>query len=437
MKIFIGMINIGSLMGDYAKGFRDLGHEVFSVQTGESCIQSRDVDLNIPEMVQAQLKGQNDPSGKLSKQLKTQFLKLAWEKALEADMCFFIWESFMPDASDIRVLKKMGKKIVVRFCGSEVRDPDVYFQSKDVIKYPYVEYDLDSSIESLEKKLRYLRTCECFADLVICPSEMSLRPIGTRQAFLFDSVKYAKDVQQKEYPILLHAPSKRSVKGTDVWVEVFDVLRSAGLKFGTRIVEGLPHEYMAKEYAASDIFCDSLWIGGRSTWEAMAGSCIPVGRRIEDLAKTRIRFFKEFIRGSGLDNSKENQDLWLKLSGLEDHVMNRPGVNVTLDTVVEEVAQLILDYPRRQKIAKKCYDYATKKLSPVSACKSILDYIENPNDINSKLTLVHTPFFNKFYTPTDASPEKIALFNKYTNMVRYCPWYKKYVEPCERGGLKF
>ena len=57
MKIFIGMINVGSLMGDYAKGFRDLGHEVFCVQTGESCIQSRDVDLHIPEMVKAQLKG--------------------------------------------------------------------------------------------------------------------------------------------------------------------------------------------------------------------------------------------------------------------------------------------------------------------------------------------------------------------------------------------
>ena len=361
----------------------------------------------------------------LQNSLKHIFYSLHGRKLWKPICVFFIWESFMPDASDIRVLKKMGKKVVVRFCGSEVRDPDVYFQSKDVTNYPYVEYGLDPSIESLEKKLRYLRTCECFADLVICPSEMSLRPIGSRQAFLFDSVKYAKDVQQKEYPILLHAPSNKSVKGTDVWAEVFDILRSAGLKFGTRIIEGLPHEEMPKEYAGADIFCDSLLIGGRSTWEAMAGSCIPVGGGIGELVKPRVRFFKEFIRGGGLDNSKENHDLWLKLSGLEDHITKRPGVDVTLDTVVDEVAKLILDYPKRQNIAKECYDYATKRLSPVSACKSILDYIEDPDDKINKLTLVHTPFFNKFYTPIDASPEKVALFNKYTSMVRYCPWYKK------------
>lgn len=55
MKIFMGMHNIGSLMQDYAAGFRALGHEVFCVADSDVAIRNADIDLNIPRLTAAKL----------------------------------------------------------------------------------------------------------------------------------------------------------------------------------------------------------------------------------------------------------------------------------------------------------------------------------------------------------------------------------------------
>ncbi len=435
MKIFMGMCNIASLMHDYASGFRALGHEVFCVSEEDIAIRKADLDLNIPRLIAARLSRLKHPTQEDQLRLRKHFRELAWQKALEADLCFFIWNTFEQDASDLPMLRKMGKKIVVRFCGSDVRDMEVDRQAALHCGTPYTDYGLDSA--GFLPRLHYLRMCERHAHLLINGSYMSLRPVFGRGSLLFQPESSLCETRQREHPVILHAPSNKATKGTGIWLQIFDALRSAGLQFGVKLVEGLPHEEMPREFASADIFCNSLFYGGRAAWEALSAGCVVVEG---ESSKNHVEYCRsqagENLRGLGVPDTPESQAWWWRAIGFERMFSHTPVVHVSPENAAQKLAELILDHPRREKLAEQGPAYVTE-LSPQAACRSILEQLENPESLEKRSRLLWLPFFNLHYMTERDSPERIALFNTYTAMVRGCRWYKDYVIPCERGGLRF
>jgi glycosyltransferase involved in cell wall biosynthesis len=69
-----------------------------------------------------------------------------------------------------------------------------------------------------------------------------------------------------------HAPSKRSVKGTDAVLAAVDALRARGAPIELDLIEGLPNREARLRYAAADIVIDQLRIGwyGMLAIESMA-----------------------------------------------------------------------------------------------------------------------------------------------------------------------
>lgn len=437
MKIFMGMHNIASLMHDYTAGFRALGHEVFCVAEDDNAIRNYEqVDLIIPRMTAAAAAGK-----KLSPQAAAEhwlrYRKLAWQKALEADVCFFIWNTFESDAGDLPVLRKMGKKIIVRFCGSDVRDMEVDRQAAMHSGMPYAEYGLDRSV-LLPGQLHYLRMCERYAHLLITTSFMSLRPAFGRGALLFQPDSALCNTRQREQPLILHAPSKKATKGTQGWLEIFDELRSAGLRFDVRLLENTPHEEMAQEYANADIFCNSLFYGGRASDEALAAGCVVLS---SDVSQTYLEYARssaaENVRGLGLPPGEAQEAWWWRRQGYDAILSRSPVVGVKPHTAGKELAALVSDLPRRRALAQKGPAWVAEALSPATACREILDQLVEADNLEKRARLFWPSFFNLKYTPERDTPEQIALFNKYTALVRGCRWYKEYVIPCERGGLRF
>ncbi len=433
----MGLANVASLMDDYALGFRELGHEVFTAITSTNTVQSTNVDLNIPQLVEQKLKNNKNKTKELRQRYEEYYLNLAWGKALEADVCIFFWRSFKPDASDLLFLKKLGKKIIIRFCGSEVKDPFVSEQAAKLTGYHFVKKHLPSDIATFVHKIRYLRTCEKVADMVIGSPDMGLRPSYLPAAYIFDSTPFKYKKEQKKNPVLLHAPSNVESKGTYLWLNAFQILNNAGLKFSTRIVQWVPYSEMAREYAQADIFCNSLAIGGRSTWEAMAASCVVVEKTTKVFLKTCQSYFKDTMSGAGLEATDENYRVWLETTGLKvgvDQIDN--VIHVTPETVAEELAKIILDYPKRQKLSKKSYELV-QEMHPQKVCQKILDYLENPESIDSKMSTLWMSFFAKDFDPSGLPQEKIDLFNKYNGFVKYEKWYKAYVHPRINGKINF
>lgn len=435
MKIFMGMHNIASLMHDYAAGFRALGHEVFCVSESDIAIRNAELDLNIPRLIAARLSRLKQPMQEDEQRLRKHLRALAWQKALEADLCLFIWNSFEEDASDLALLRKMGKKIVVRFCGSDVRDMEVDRQAALHYGASYTDYGLNSA--GLLPRLHYLRMCERHAHLLLNGSNMSLRPFFGRGSLLFQPESSLCETRQREHPVILHAPSNKATKGTEIWLQIFDALRSAGLRFGVKLVEGLPHEEMPREFASADIFCNSLFYGGRAAWEALSAGCVVVEG---ESTKTNVEYCRsqagENLRGLGVQDTSEAQAWWWRSIGFERMFSQTPVVHVSLENAAQKLAELILDRPRREKLAEQGPVYI-KRLSPQAACRGILEQLENPDSLEKRARLLWLPFFNLHYMPERDSPERIDLFNAYTAMVRPCRWYKDYVVPGERGGLRF
>ncbi len=438
MKIFMGLSNIASLMKDYEEGFTALGHECFCVSNHNVGIVDGPIDMSVPELVEAMLRKGNDFSPEARSRAHEKILNMAWQKALEADVCFFFWNSFKPNASDLAVLKKMGKRIVVRFCGSEVRDPHVEAQYAVRYNTEAQQYGLPEDLSSLRHKLCYLRQVERYADMIINGSNMSLRPYHWREACIFSQQGIVRRTEpQRKIPIILHAPSNRKTKGTQVWLNVFEALRTAGLQFGVKIIENIPHKDMLREYTTADIVCGSLYYGGRAMWEAFSAGCVHVGVGSTEMTEGALENFKKHFEPLGLTADTKNIMRKMEICDHYAPGFGSPNVNVTEQNVAQALADLILDLPRRQVLADAGPKFMDRWFSPQRVCQNLIDKLFSEDSLEKQLELHLPTFFRDHYIPPKNDMERLRLFNSYNKMVSRCDWYKTYVPSAERDGLVF
>jgi glycosyltransferase involved in cell wall biosynthesis len=92
-----------------------------------------------------------------------------------------------------------------------------------------------------------------------------------------DEWKVDTAVLERETPVVVHAPSRASIKGTDLIEPVMRALEEDGLVEYRRI-EGIPHDSMPAAYADADIVLDQFRLGGYgvAAVEAMASGRLVV-----------------------------------------------------------------------------------------------------------------------------------------------------------------
>lgn len=436
MKIFIGMQNTGSLMSDYGAGFRALGHDVFCVTESSSAITSDAVDLNIAHVVNTRFAGHQATEQERSA-YAANVRRIAWQKALEADVCMFIWNSFREDATDLPELKKLGKKIVVRFCGSEIREPEVEEQAGKEDEMATATGYLAKDLTSLQQRLNYLRMAERYADLLIGVARMGLRPSMVSGGWLYAAPENPlPHPPQRQIPVILHAPSNWTSKGTVSLLEALEDVRAQELQFGLKIVQGIPHEEMSKEFASADIFCNSMQYSGRSVYEALAAGCVVADYGITHARKLFDRYAAMSMRLLGFSGSfEELRDRWWRHNDI-DGFMKAPVVTLRAESAPETLAQLILDQRRRTQLAAEGPRYLAEQYSPTKRCQQILDYLADPEAEENKMRLFFYPFFSRQFIP-EQDPQRLALYNLGNSMVRGCQWYRQCIPSATRAGLIF
>lgn len=195
---------------------------------------------------------------------------------------FFFFEpanNAFPSGLDLLMLRAAGKTVVMHYRGSEVREASRF---REFSPYNYVEENPSGIFTkfrdpSLSNRIDFVRSV---ANVVLVPDEelQSYVP-GSR------IVRRAIDLAdlsvppspENEVPLVIHAPSRRTVKGTDYVLEAVDQLRAEGVRFDFRLVENLSHEDAKELYRKADIIIDQLRIGwfGVFALEAMAlGKCV-------------------------------------------------------------------------------------------------------------------------------------------------------------------
>lgn len=178
-----------------------------------------------------------------------------------------------PTALDLLALKAAGKRIVFYFMGSEVRFHSAF---REFSPYHYVD-EAPSNVANFpeEAQRHMLAVVDAIADrIVVSDEEMASYVPG------YSIIRRALDLERWPFvgprrerrPLIVHAPSRRIVKGTDFVEAAIGQLRGEGLEFEFRLVENLPQREAAAIYADSDIVIDQVRIGwyGFLSVEAMA-----------------------------------------------------------------------------------------------------------------------------------------------------------------------
>ena len=123
------------------------------------------------------------------------------------------------------------------------------------------------------------------ADLLIDAPEAAWLPV------VIDVEAWRSDVAplQSARPVVVHAPSKGAIKGSELVDPIAQALHDEGL-IEYRRIQGVPHEQMREVYRSADIVLDQFRIGdyGVAACEAMAAGRLVVGHVNERVRRTAL-----------------------------------------------------------------------------------------------------------------------------------------------------
>lgn len=191
--------------------------------------------------------------------------------------------SLTPFYWDLRILKHFGKKIFVEFHGSEIRG--LY---KDITyDFFYPEWP---SIRNKRKQQNRIRTLLKYADGIILHDEELREHIPDDIDVPIYIVPLRVDVNKFEVnhvknkvPVIVHAPSRRSTKGTE---GILEALKTVNGKYELVLVEGKTQKEALDIYKQADIIIDQISVGTYGVF-AIEGMALgkPVITYIDDKMK--------------------------------------------------------------------------------------------------------------------------------------------------------
>jgi hypothetical protein len=415
-KIFIGLTNIASAISDFKIAFAKLGYEtITAIYKNHSIITSSDVDYDFYKMeTQSPNWYDHVRPYKLRFILQRTFKSSAinpkdyiYKKAIkECDIFIFIWQTFHVDNDDIAYLKSIGKKVVCIHVGDDVRWQPAMRQEFGLYGYEPIRYE-ENYFERITKqqKLIWLRNSEKYADLIYSradQNQLALRPHYKWRMMVIPSNFTPNFYQNESNPLVIHSPSNRLSKGTEYLIEAVRQVKNEGIKFDFQLIENMPHNEALRTYQKADIVIDQLLCPGAGKF---ATECLAMGKVV--MAKMGYGVYPDYI----------------------PEVESNPIIDVCPQTIYQKLKDIILDYDLRQKKSQQAPEYVNKHLNFDLFCERMMTLLNTQEHQYE----YYPHFFRHQFIPEDEA----NIYNQWTEFVKNCDWYQKYVPKGERDGLIF
>ncbi|MEM7228005.1 MAG: glycosyltransferase [Planctomycetota bacterium] len=263
-----------------------------------------------------------------------------------------------PSGADLLALRAAGKTLVYHFRGSEIR---LHSRFREVSPYHYVDEDPNKIVTKFpEHTMKMLMTfVESVAHKVFVPDPelqtyMPSAGIVPRAIDLEDWPNVG--LRNDEEPLIVHAPSRRIVKGSDHVIAAIETLKAEGLKFRFEVIEGLPNDVARQRYQEADIVVDQLRIGwyGVLAVEAMA------------LGKAVVSYIRDDLIPTFDDGP--------------------PLAVANPDTITDVLRRLITDVEHRRAVAHRGRTYCERVHDSAVVAQTLRheyeDAIANPRDVD-------------------------------------------------------
>jgi hypothetical protein len=247
-----------------------------------------------------------------------------------ADVVHWHYHWALPAAFDLRLARRLGKRRIVEFWGSDIRIPEVEMRDNPYYAriFPGSEYSGDESAAISRRRQRQFAGSGVPA-LISCPSlrphlfeECFPRPHFARQRVYLADYAPAYPDRTARKPVVLHSPTAPRYKGTPAIEAAVEQLRRTHI-LEYRRVHGVPHAEAKRMMQECDIFVDQLGAGahGLAALEAMA------------YGKPVVCYIKPALR--------------------PHYPPELPIVSATLDNIPEVLARLLEDGALRYELGRR------------------------------------------------------------------------------------
>lgn len=278
--------------------------------------------------------------GLRGKPLPVRFLRRArffLESLFRYDVFHFYYaRTLLPGNLDLPLLKLLGKKVLMTYCGDDVR-----LAAVEARRNPY----WDRLPEAFHRagrdrtRRRRMRRQRRFVDLFFAPRDMYAHALEEIPAEKIDKDLWIHNTMDLSAaraaaepppraaegpPVVVHAPTNPGVKGTEHVLAAVERLRAEGVPFEFRLVQGVPNHEAQRIYREeADVIVDQLLLGafGSLAIEGMLFGKPVVGYLIEE---TRAAHFPDC-----------------------------PIVNATIDDLADVLRRLLRDPGERARLGRE------------------------------------------------------------------------------------
>lgn len=204
---------------------------------------------------------------------------------------FHFGSSLLPCNLDLPVLRLFGKKVVMHYWGSDIRQSSiainyVYFKSSDELQKIYPEEDDEKKIEKI-KKIESYANVTIAGDYYLLP--YSPKSIVIKQAINLKKLHYAGCGTKTGTVDIVHAPSDREKKGTKYILPVIERLKVEGYDINFILIENKTNDEALKIYNSSDIIIDQLVLESHGIFPL---ECMAMGKPV--LCRIDEKFLKYY-----------------------------------------------------------------------------------------------------------------------------------------------
>lgn len=254
---------------------------------------------------------------------------------------FYFGQTLLPFGLDLPLLKLFGKRIVMTYCGSEVRLVSVERRRNPY--HRFLKYSLDhprwDRLKKLMTRWQGLWLDRAFAvrnQYASCACTIPRRKLLNRP-WLHNAMNLRqKDVMVRDScssrdVVIIHAPTSPEIKGTEHVESAISDLTNRGYRFVYRRIQGVSNQEMQRIIREeADIVVDQLYLGGFGSL-AVEGMCY---------SKVVCCYLIESLK--------------------QEEFPDCPIVNVNIDNLADKLAWLIENPQERERIGKEGRAYVEK-----------------------------------------------------------------------------
>lgn len=168
---------------------------------------------------------------------------------------------------DLKIAHVLGKKIFITFQGDDIRQGDFCKKQYPIHFVHHIDFNYYSDITDQWKRDR-ISILKRYTSAMFALNPDLLQVLPPNAEFLpyshvdLSHWKYIGTQQGEEFiPHIIHAPTNRAVKGTDIILKVLERLSAENIPYKFTLVEGLSNDEARKLFEKADLLIDQLYYG--------------------------------------------------------------------------------------------------------------------------------------------------------------------------------